>query len=377
MISLVKACISRSALRHNAMLLRRLSQPARLCAIIKADAYGHGADLVGRALHGLADAWGVATIDEAMNLRGQGLREPILVFCPLDDYFCSAAQRRETLDAIIIKKLQPTVTSINGVRMLERRARKLNSRVSIQVKLDTGMGRSGCDPSELIPILRRAASSSSVRVAGVFSHFAASDEADLEFARRQLCEFKRQAGEMERAGLRPPLLHTANSAAIFNLPDARWDMVRPGIALYGYGGKYTRGSRKLRPVLDVYAQVVMTKHLPKGHVCGYGCTYIASHPIRAALVCIGYADGVDRRLSNNGQVDFDGRFAPIIGRVSMDTVIVDVTRLPDVQVGRRTRLISSRRTDPHSVEALADEFGTIPHEITCRLGARVVRCLVA
>ncbi len=377
MNQLIRASVSRAALRHNLRLLRRLSRPARICAMIKADAYGHGALPVARALAGLADAWGVATIGEAVALREHGLRQPILVFCPFDDYFPAARARREALDAIIEHRLQPVVTGAAGLAWLARHAQRRRRELNLHVKVDTGMGRSGCLPEELLPLLRRAAGAPGLRVAGMCSHFASADDADLTGARRQMRLFAQLAGDAGAAGLRPPVLHLANSAAIFNLPAARWDMVRPGIALYGYAVTRRRGAAGLRPALTVEAPVVMTKRLPKGRACGYGATFVTRRPTRIGLVYAGYADGYDRRLSNNGVVDFDGRRAPVLGRVSMDAVIVDITDIPGADVGSRARLISPRRADPHSVESLARALGTIPHEITCALGLRVHRCLVA
>ncbi len=374
---LVHARVSRAALRHNVRLLRQLSRPAKLCAMVKANAYGHDATLVTRALAGLADAWGVATLPEAVALRAGGLREPILVFCPLDDYYGDSRACREALDAVIDHQLQPVITAAAGLELLARHARRRRQPVGLHIKVDTGMGRSGCPPAELLPLLQQAARAPFLQVAGLCSHFAGADAADLQGAREQARIFARLAQAAAAAGRRPPLLHLANSAAIFNLPAARWDMVRPGIAMYGYGGNHLRGSRRLRPALAVDAPVVMTKRLPKGHACGYGATFITRRPTRIGLVYAGYADGYNRRLSNAGVVDFDGRRAPVLGRVSMDAIIVDITNIPAAGVGSRARLISPRRADPHSVESLARALDTIPHEITCALGPRVSRCLVA
>ncbi len=374
---LIRAAISRAALRHNLRLLRRLSRPAQVCAMIKANAYGHDARLVARALAGLPDAWGVATLGEAVALREHGLREPILVFCPFEDYFPDTRARREALDAILEHRLQPVVAGASGLALLARHAQRRRRELELHLKVDTGMGRSGCLPGELLPLLRQAAGVPGLRTAGFCSHFASADAADLAGARQQLRLFAQLAGAAAGAGLRPPLLHLANSAAIFNLPAARWDMVRPGIALYGYAGPHLRGAAALRPVLEVDAPVVMTKRLSRGQSCGYGATFVTRRPTRIGLVYAGYADGYDRRLSNTGVVDFDGRRAPVVGRVSMDAIIVDITDIPGVEVGSRARLVSPRRADPHSVEALARQLGTIPHEITCRLGPRVQHCLVA
>lgn len=377
MTPLIRATISRAALRHNLRLIRRLSRPAQICAMVKANAYGHNALLVTRALAGMADTWGVATLSEAVELREHGLREPILVFCPFDDYFPNARARREALDAILEHRLQPVVTNASSLTLLARHARRRRSELAVHIKVDTGMGRSGCMPEELLPLLRQAADIPGLHVVGFCSHFAAADTANLTSARQQLRLFTQLATSAAAAGLRPPLLHLANSAAIFNLPDAHWDMVRPGIALYGYADKHIRGSTALRPVLEMYSPVVMTKRLPRGHACGYGATFTANRPTRIGLVYVGYADGYDRRLSNTGVVDFDGRRAPVVGRVSMDAIIVDITGIQGVEIGSQARIISARRSDPHSVEALARQLGTIPHEITCSLRGRVQQSLVA
>ncbi|MFN2351973.1 MAG: alanine racemase, partial [Kiritimatiellia bacterium] len=189
--------------------------------------------------------------------------------------------------------------------------------------------------------------------------------------------FDRLLQEVREAGLGAHMWHMANSAAIFRFPAAGYDMVRPGIALYGYSNFPDHRAEGLQPVLDLYAPVVMTKQLPRGHACGYGPDFITRRRTRVGLVAAGYVDGYSRRLSNIGQVDVDGRLAPVLGRVSMDTIIVDLTHLPLADVGSQVRLISRRRKDPHSVQSIARQLNTIPHEVTCALGRRVERCLVA
>jgi alanine racemase len=376
MPDLVKACISRAALRHNLQLLQALSRGTPVCAVVKANAYGHGLPLVVRAYRGLKLMfWGAASLPEALALRRAGAREPALIFRPLD-FYDSARNLRELVDAMLEINARATVVNRAGLELAAAGARRRGITARIHIKADTGMGRNGCPAAEAVALARLARTTPGVLVEGFYSHFADADARDLASARRQLRLFRSLVGALAAGGLQPPLCHIANSGAVFNLPGARLDLIRPGIALYGYGGKFMRGSRRLRPVLRLETPVIFTKWINQGQACGYGATFVARRRTRLGLLPVGYADGYSRRWSNAGWVDFDGRLAPVIGRVSMDLTIVDLTDLPGVAVGQPACLISPRRSDPHSVEAMAERLETIPHEITTALGNRVRRVLV-
>lgn len=377
MSNLVKACISRAALRHNLKVVKAAADGTPLCAVVKANAYGHGAVCVVEALSGMGVAfWGVATLEEALELRKHGVREPILLLRPLDLYE-PLADAEEAVDALLGADIRPTIVSAAGIRLLAGRAAQRRLTAHVHLKVDTGTGRNGClvdDALELALLLR---ASPFLELEGVYSHFACADERVPDFARRQQAMFRDVLEKLAAYGARIPIRHLANSAAIFNLPETRLDMVRPGLAIYGYHGQYIRGSERLCPTLRVEAPVIMTKWIPAGETCGYGRTFTARRKTRIGLLPLGYADGYDRRWSNAGQVGFGNRLIPVIGRVSMDLTILDLTDVPDAVVGSPICVVSDRRDDPHSVESLAARLETIPYEITCALGSRVERVLTA
>lgn len=375
MSDLVTAHISRSALRHNIALIMAKGRGARVCAVVKANAYGHDMPIVARALSGRRIAfWGVATLPEAIELKQQGIREPVLVFRPLNAY-ASGKDLRDQVDLMVELDARATVVSREGLNLLAAGAARQRKTACLHIKVDTGMGRSGCLAEEAVELVLRARATPGLKVEGLYSHFANADSQDLELARRQWGAFQSLLRILASQGVRLPLYHMANSGAIFNLPGTRLDMIRPGIALYGYGGKFMRGSSRLRPALRLEAPVVMTKWIRKGQSCGYDATFVASRKTRIGLLPIGYADGYSRRWSNTGQVDFEGQPAPVIGRVSMDLTIIDLTDIRGADIGSQACLISNRRKDIHSVESMAQRLGTIPHEITSVLGKRIRRVL--
>lgn len=377
MLNLVKARISRSALRHNLEVLKAAANGTPLCAMVKANAYGHGAVLVAEALSGMGLAfWGVATLAEALELSKHGVREPILLLCPLERY-APVSDAEEAIDALLEADIRPTVVSAEGIRLLAQRAAHRRRIAHVHLKVDTGMGRSGCPADDAVGLALSLRASPFLELEGVYSHFACANERVLDFARRQQAVFQDVLAKLAARGVRIPIRHLANSAAIFNLPEARLDMVRPGLALYGYSGKYIRGSERLRPSLRLEAPLIMTKWIPTGETCGYGRTFTARRKTRIGLLPLGYADGYDRRWSNVGQVGAGNRLVPVIGRVSMDLTILDLTDAPDAVVGNPVCVVSDRREDPHSVESMAQRLETIPHEITCALGSRVERVLTA
>ena len=377
MLNLVKARISCAALRHNVEVLKAAAGGTSLCAIVKANAYGHSAVLVAKALTGMGLAfWGVTTIAEALELRKHGVRKPILLLRPLELYE-PLGDAEESVDTLLEADIRPTIVSAEGIRLLAQRAAHRRTIARVHLKVDTGMGRNGCPADDAVELALSTRACPFLKLEGIYSHFAGADERVLDFARRQQAIFQDVLDKLAARGARIPIRHLANSAAIFNLPEARLDMVRPGLALYGYGGKYIRGSERLRPSLRLEAPVIMVKWIPAGETCGYGRTFTARRKTRIGLLPLGYADGYDRRWSNAGQVSFGNRLIPVIGRVSMDLTILDLTDAPDAVVGSLVCVVSDRRDDPHSVESMAERLETIPHEITCALGSRVERVLTA
>ncbi|MBU4199898.1 MAG: alanine racemase [Verrucomicrobia bacterium] len=376
MSDLVTAHISRTALRHNITLMMAKSRGTRVCAVVKANAYGHDMPIVVRALAGLRIAfWGVATLQEAIELKQQGVREPVLIFRPLNAYE-PEKNLRDQVDLMVELDARATVVSREGLNLLAAGAARRRKTACLHIKVDSGMGRNGCPAEEAVELVLQARTTPGLKVEGLYSHFASADNQDLEFARRQWGTFQSLIRILASQGVRLPIYHMANSGAIFNLPGTRLDMIRPGIALYGYGGKFIRGSSRLQPVLRIEAPVIITKWLRKGQSCGYEATFVARRKTRIGLLPIGYSDGYSRRWSNIGRVDFEGQPAPVIGRVSMDLTIIDLTDIRGADIGSQACIISNRRKDIHSVESMAHRLGTIPHEITSVLGKRIHRVLV-
>lgn len=343
--------------------------------MIKGAAYGHDAALVVRALEGMGIAfWGVATLNEAIELRDLKVRAPIIVMRPLTRY---EPERMITEQIKLMRQLgiRPTLANDDAFVLIAKTSSTNSKPLYAHIKADTGMSRSGSLPNETSALLLKAAAVKGLAIEGIYSHLACADDENLGFSRGQLAVFNSILDEIKSLGINIPIRHMANSAATFRMPEARFDMVRPGRAIYGYSGRYLKGSEKLIPVMRIEAPVVLTKWIKKGGACGYGCTYKARRDMRVGLLPLGYADGYSRRWSNTGVVDFKGQLAPVIGRVSMDLTIVDLTDIPEATTGSLLNVLSNRRADPHSMESMAKRLDTLPHEIGCNFGNRIQRVL--
>lgn len=380
------AQINLDALRHNYRALRAASPGAKLCAALKADAYGHGVRIVAPVLHEAgADMAAVATVPEAIELRAVGWSRPILV---LGNVLATtdAAERGERLAAIVEHELTITIADEDTVRVVEEwggaAARESNHRIGVHIKFDTGMGRMGVMPGGLLPLIQRVRTCPSLRLAGIYSHFAMADfdPSQRDLVRHQQAVF---AEALSRAGdFLPPgiIRHLANSAATITLPEAHYDMVRPGLALYGYWpAMHMRDRIDLRPCLRLVSHLTAVKELPVGHCVGYGRTFVTKRPSKLGIVPMGYFDGFLRALSNRAVVTVCGMAAPVVGRVSMDQMAVDLTDVigaaGPIVPGTEVTIISDDPAAPHSVQAIATTVGTIPYEVTCLLGQRVERII--
>jgi alanine racemase len=375
MESYLRAEISASAVLHNLALLRRHVSPAvQICAVVKADCYGHGVRELLPLLGREADVIGVATPHEALLYRSLGHERPILMFFSACAH-ADGKELHELLEELIRRQVMLTVVAPAEVAVVRAAAAKVGAEARVHVKIDTGMGRSGIPAEQAPALIAQIRAAGGVRLIGAYTHFATADEADKTFAREQLGRFGRAiAAAGGPSGL---CLHAANSAATIDLPESHLDMVRPGIALYGYQPSDDMQTHlPLRPVLRLTGRLMQRKTLPAGSACGYGLAHRFDRDTPVGLVPVGYADGYMRCLSGRGTMRIRGRDVPVRGRVAMDQVIVDLSAVPDAAVGDEVEIMSADPAAPHSVENLARLAGTIPYEITCRLGRRAKRVLV-
>jgi alanine racemase len=317
----------------------------------------------------------VACIEEGMSLRAFGIEKPILIFSPL----LPANRRRdgaERIEAVVRYGLTPTLVDEQAADDLAEEAQKQNTKIPVHIKIDTGMGRMGPLADKALALAHYVAGKDNIDIEGLYTHLATAEEFHNNWADVQMRLFQRVIGDLKVGGIVPPFIHAANSAAALARSDTHFDMIRPGISLYGYApGEGIPAATGLKPVMKLISHIVFTKPVPEGWFCGYGRTFRASRPTKLAIVPIGYEDGYRRDFSNRAVMQVRGRFAPVIGRVSMDQTIIDVTDVPGADAGDEVIVVSNRREDPNSVEGLAQIADTIPYEITCLIGSRVIRVL--
>jgi alanine racemase len=361
------AIVNLTALAHNlSCITRYLSPGCEVMAIVKANAYGHGAVETAQALarQGIG-RFAVASLDEGIALRQAGLSAPIVVLGALFE---------EQIADLVAHQLTPVVSDGRILPTLAKAARSHPTPYPIHLKVETGMGRLGFSPEELLsllddPLLRRP-----LQVEGMMTHLADADGADSAFTERQLGVFRTILEQIRQRGLPIPLVHTANSAAIVRFPDAHFSLVRPGIMLYGYHTlPASVPAPDLTPVLSLRTTIVQLRTIPRGGTVSYNRTFVAQRPTRIAVLPIGYADGYSRRLSHRGSVLIQGRRAPIVGLVCMDMIMVDVTDLAPVPVGETVTLIGQQGGESIWADEVADWIGTIPYEVLCGIGSRVPR----
>ena len=361
------ATVNLAALAHNLSRIKQyLSPGCAVMAVVKADAYGHGAVETAQALarHGIG-RFAVASLDEGIALRQAGLSASIVVLGALFE---------EQVSDLIAYQLTPVVSDGRILPTLVKATHSQPAPYPIHLKLETGMGRLGFSPEELLSLLDNHIVRSPLRVEGMMTHLADADGTDSAFTERQLGVLRAMLEHIRQRGLTLPLVHAANSAAIVRFPEAHFSLVRPGIMLYGYHTlPATIPAPDLRPVLSLRTTVVQLRRIPEGGTVSYNRTFVAKRPSRIAVLPIGYADGYSRRLSHRGSVLIQGRRAPIVGLVCMDMIMVDVTDLAPVQVGEIVTLIGHQGQESIWADEVADWIGTIPYEVLCGIGSRVPR----
>ena len=365
-----QAIVSLDAIARNLGRVRdRVGENVQIMAVVKADAYGHGAGPVARTLIEAGAAWlGVALPEEGVELRRQGLQVPILVMGPTPPDQAPLLFEYQ-LDQMVPHPLVAQALSFSG--------RGSKARVRVHLKIDTGMGRVGIYPSEAATAAAAMVDLPGLEFGGVMTHFAAADAQDKGHARRQLLRFLDAIREIEAAGVAVSLRHAANSAAILDFPEAHLDMVRPGIALYGYPPtRPSSAELPWDPALTFKTCVAQVKKVPKGETVSYGCTYEAPRDILVATLPVGYADGFSRLLSNRGEVLIRGRRAPVIGIVCMDMIMVDVTDVGGVREGEDVILLGRQGGESLLADEWAACLGTITYEVLCNISKRVPRAYV-
>jgi alanine racemase len=366
----VWAEVSLEAIVHNMRQFRRLYPDKLLMAVVKADAYGHGAVPVAKAaLEAGADWLGVAFVEEALELRQAGVKAPILVL--------GTTREEEAIEAAVRHELALTVYEEANLLQMASCAGKMGKRLAVHVKADTGMNRIGIKGTEnVVRLIQLAASRPWIDVQGLYTHFATADEAEKRFTRQQYETFMAIVRELERRRLKPSILHCANSAAAIDLPDLASDMLRIGISLYGIfpSPEVSRTRLVLKPAMQWKTRVAMVKRVPQGETISYGATYQVQDTAEwIATLPVGYADGYSRRLSNIGEVLIRGRRCPVVGRICMDQLMVRLPEDSGIEEGDEAVLFGEQDGEVLPVEQLADWLDTIPYEVLCMVGKRVPR----
>lgn len=364
--------IDLGAVRHNAAVLAAEVRPARLCAVVKAAGYGHGApEVAGAALEGGADWLAVALVEEGRELRAAGVDAPVLVL---------SEPAPSAMDEVVELSLTPTLYTPAGLDAIRSavRASRISQPFSVHVKVDTGMHRVGAPPPEAVALALEVDASPELDLGGFWTHFAVSDELADPYTSEQVDCFQQALGVLAAGGVRPALRHAANSGGAIWHPDSRFDMVRCGIALYGLSPGADGTSRHpvplLKPAMALKARVSFVKTVPAGERLSYGLRYRLARDSVVATVPLGYADGVTRSLSaTGGMVLIGGQRVPIAGAVTMDQILVDCGPDSGVAVGDEVVLLGRQGTEEITAWEWAGRTGSIAYEVVCGISGRVPR----
>jgi len=363
----VYASVDLEAVKHNIISIRNsISKDAKIMSVVKADGYGHGATEIASAVSDYSDAFAVATIEEAIELRNNGIKKPILILGTLSsNYF----------DKAILNDISVNIYTEDMAEKLSAVCTRLDRTVPVHISVDTGMSRVGlgCN-DEGIRIIKRISSYPYLKIEGIFSHFATADEADKTTALLQRNRFDLFCQKLLDEGIDIGYKHICNSAAICDLDDKCYSIVRPGIILYGlYPSDDVSRKLNLKPALELKSHVYHIKKVPANEGISYGHTYVTDTERTIATIPVGYADGYPRLLSNKGRVIINGKYAPIVGRICMDQFMVDITDIEGVNIEDTVTLIGKDGNSTISCEEIAGLCNTINYEIVCGIGKRVPR----
>ena len=354
------------------MMKANIKDGVKMIAVIKTDGYGHGAVQIARLLEPVDYIWGyaVATLDEAVVLRKNDIKKPILVLgCIFPDQW----------EAMIENEVRMTTYTVEMAKEVSNLAVKMGKNAYIHIKLDTGMSRLGFQIHEdSVDAIEEISKMPGLKLEGMFTHFAKADEKDKEPTYQQIKLFRKMIDMLEERGVSIPIHHCSNSAGIVDIPEANMDMVRAGITLYGMwpSEDVDKTAISLKPALSLVTHVAYVKELPAGRAISYGGTYVTKEPRMIATIPVGYADGYARGLSNKGAVLIHGRRAPILGRVCMDQFMVDVTDIPDVKNEDEVILIGRDGDECITMEEVGGLSGRFNYEFACDLGKRIPRVYI-
>ncbi len=350
---------------NNYQLIKKRVGKARVMAAIKADAYGHGAKEIGRTLEAEGiEMFGVASIEEGIELREIGIQTPILILSPI---------LYSQIDTLLEYNLIPTISELNFYKHLEKKLRKSGRRIKVHIEVDTGMTRTGFPYHSIKKVLHKIGDSEFIKIEGIFSHFPVAD-ADGSFTKKQIDDFKNLIKDMKALRIKPRYIHLANSAGIFKYPRAYFNLVRPGIALYGLRPSPTvEFDKNFSPILALRSRIVNLHYVNANTPISYGHKFITTRRSRIATISVGYGDGYPRILSNQGEVVIKGCRAKIVGTVCMDLIMADVTHIPNVKIGDIVTLIGRDGKEEITAEECAQWANTIVYEITSGIGPRVAR----
>ena len=348
---------------------RKVPSGVQMLCVVKADGYGHGAVPVARTLEFVgANYFGVATLEEAIELRSNRISLPILIMGGLMPW--------DETETLWEHRLTPVLADFESLQRLARDAKQRELPITAHVKIDTGMGRLGFSLDELDALADALKGAEYVRVEGLMSHFAGSEQRD-EYGMSQINRFNEAVAFVKSHGILPSLLHMANSGAVCQYPEAYFNMVRLGIMLYGsYSDARLADQIQVKPVMKLASRVAYVKLFPPQSALSYGRTFITRRKTKVAYIAAGYADGIPRALSNKGAVLIHGQRCPILGRVCMDWLLADVTDLPDVTPGEEAVLMGVAGNDAITADEIAGHAGTIPYEILCATSRRMARTYV-
>lgn len=345
----------------------------KMLAVVKTDGYGHGSVAVAKTLQDKAYMYGfgVATLEEALTLRINGIKLPILIL----GYTFPCG-----FDALAQEEIRPALFREDNLPLLQEAAAKAGKKIKVHIKVDTGMSRIGIRPDESgLSFVKKAAQTEGIEIEGIFTHFARADETDKASAQKQLQLFQEFTERIESELHIPiPIKHCSNSAGVVEMPEANMDVVRPGITVYGLepSDEVSKDRVKLEPALSLYSHIVFIKELEAGREISYGGTYTVEKPMRVATIPVGYGDGYPRSLSNKGYVLIHGKKAPILGRVCMDQFMADVTQIPEAREDDLVTLVGKDGTETLTVETLGDLSGRFNYEFVCDLGKRIPRVYI-